>query len=142
MAGMGFSDADKQAPLYFKTTDEMLAEFAYLGRERAFEVVVKNPNEIASWCEDIKPVPDDKCPPVIEGSAEEISQMAHSKAAELYGDPLPDIVKDRLEAELVPIINNGFDVMYLIAQKLVAKSLEDGYLVGSRAAWAPPSSRT
>lgn len=132
MAGMGFSDADKQAPLYFKTTDEMLAEFAYLGRERAFEVVVKNPNEIASWCEDIKPVPDDKCPPVIEGSAEEISQMAHSKAAELYGDPLPDIVKDRLEAELVPIINNGFDVMYLIAQKLVAKSLEDGYLVGSR----------
>lgn len=132
MAGMGFSDADKQAPLYFKTTDEMLDEFSYLGRERAFEVVVKNPNMIADWCDDIKPVPDDKCPPVIEGSADEISNMARDKATELYGDPLPDIVKERLEAELVPIINNGFDVMYLIAQKLVAKSLEDGYLVGSR----------
>ena len=77
-------------------------------------------------------MPDDKCPPVIPGSADEISQMANQKAIELYGDPLPQLVKDRLDAELIPIINNGFDVMYLIAQKLVAKSLEDGYLVGSR----------
>ena len=132
MAGMGFSDADKQAPLYFKTTDEMLKEFAYLGQKRAYEVVVENPNKIAELCEDLKPVPDDKCPPVIPGSADEISQMANRKAVELYGDPLPQLVKDRLDAELIPIINNGFDVMYLIAQKLVAKSLEDGYLVGSR----------
>ncbi len=132
MAGMGFSDADKQAPLYFKTTDEMLAEFSYLGRDRAREVVVENPNKIADWCEDIKPVPDDKCPPVIPGSAEEIETMAKEKAAELYGDPLPPLIQQRLDAELIPIIKNGFDVMYLIAQKLVAKSLEDGYLVGSR----------
>lgn len=132
MAGMGFSDADKQAPLYFKTTDEMLAEFSYLGRDRARQVVVENPNLIASWCEDIKPVPDDKCPPVIPGSAEEIETMAKQKAAELYGDPLPPMIQQRLDAELIPIIKNGFDVMYLIAQKLVAKSLEDGYLVGSR----------
>lgn len=132
MAGMGFSDADKQAPLYFKTTDEMLAEFSYLGRDRALEVVVENPNKIADWCEDIKPVPDDKCPPVIPGSAEEIESMAKQKAAELYGDPLPPLIQQRLDAELIPIIKNGFDVMYLIAQKLVAKSLEDGYLVGSR----------
>ena len=132
MAGMGFSDADKQAPLYFKTTNEMLEEFSYLGRERAREVVVENPNKIADWCEDIKPVPDDKCPPVIPGSAEEIETMAKQKAAELYGDPLPQLIQQRLDAELIPIIKNGFDVMYLIAQKLVAKSLEDGYLVGSR----------
>ncbi len=132
MAGMGFSDADKQAPLYFKTTQEMLDEFSYLGREKAYEVVVKNTNLIASWCEKIKAVPEDYCPPVIPGSAEEIREMADRKAKELYGDPPPQLITDRINAELNPIINNGYDVMYLIAQKLVAKSLEDGYLVGSR----------
>lgn len=132
MTGKGFDDADNQPPLYFKTTDEMLREFSYLGSERAFEVVVTNPNKIADMCDVIRPIPEGTYPPSIEHSAEEIEQMARSKAKELYGDPLPELVAERLEKELRSIISNGFDVMYIIAQKLVAKSLDAGYLVGSR----------
>ncbi|MGN1014089.1 MAG: PolC-type DNA polymerase III [Butyricicoccus sp.] len=132
MAGMGFSDADKQAPLYLKTTDEMLEEFSYLGEDRAFEVVVTNTNKIADMCDTLRPVPRENYPPKIEGSAKELEDMCYEKAKRMYGDPLPDIVKKRLDRELGSIIGNGYDVMYMIAQKLVAKSLEDGYLVGSR----------
>ncbi len=132
MTGMGYEDAGEQAPLYFKTTDEMLDEFAYLGQERAYEVVVKNPNAIADQVEVIMPVKDGTYPPSIEHSAEEINDLARSRAAELYGDELPPEVKDRLEMELGAIIGNGYDIMYIIAQKLVKKSMDDGYLVGSR----------
>lgn len=132
MAGMGFTDADNQAPLYFKTTDEMLEEFSYLGKERAYEVVVTNTNEIADWCDTLRPVPRENYPPKIEGSAEELETLCYTKAKKMYGDPLPEVVQKRLERELGSIIGNGYDVMYIIAQKLVGKSLEDGYLVGSR----------
>ncbi len=132
MTGMGFDDASDQAPLYLKTTTEMLEEFSYLGRDAAYEVVVKNPNMIADLCEDIIPLKDGTYPPSIENSAEEINSLARSKAAELYGDELPEIVKERLEMELNSIIGHGYDIMYIIAQKLVKKSLDDGYLVGSR----------
>ena len=132
--GMGFEDAQNQAPLYFKSTEEMLHDFAYLGPKKAKEVVITNPNAIADQCEEIQPVLSGTYPPVIEGSAEEIETMSRCKAVELYGvdGKLPDVVAQRLDAELTPIIQNGFDVMYLIAQKLVAKSRENGYLVGSR----------
>ncbi len=132
MYGQGFDDADMQAPLYFKTTDEMLEEFSYLGKDKAFEYVVDNPNYISSLCEEIQPVPDGTYPPVIPGAEEEIETIAYGKAREIYGDPLPEIVEKRLEKELGSIIKNGFSVMYIIAQKLVWKSNEDGYLVGSR----------
>ncbi|MBE6930153.1 MAG: PolC-type DNA polymerase III [Ruminococcaceae bacterium] len=132
MAGQGFSDADEQAPLYFKTTDEMLEEFSYLGQDKAYEVVVENPNKIAQMCERIRPVPDGAFPPSIEGSAEELQNIVYTKARELYGEELPAVISDRIEAELRPIINNGFDVMYMIAQKLIAQSVASGYLVGSR----------
>ena len=132
MAGKGFEDASNQPPLYFKSTDEMLQEFSYLGPERAFEVVVANTNKIAEMCEEIQPVPDGTYPPSVENSAQEIESMARTRAAELYGENLPGIVADRLETELGSIIKHGFDVMYIIAQKLVAKSLAAGYLVGSR----------
>lgn len=132
MAGMGFTDADNQAPLYFKTTDEMLEEFSYLGKERAYEVVVTNTNKIADWCDTLRPVPRENYPPKIEGSAEELETLCYTKAKKMYGDPLPEVVQKRLERELGSIIGNGYDVMYIIAQKLVGKSLEDGYLVGSR----------
>ncbi len=133
MAGHGFTDADNQAPLYFKTTDEMLKDFAYLGKETALEVVVENPNKIADMIEDtFEPVPSVKHPPVIDGAEEDIRSMTYAKAYEIYGNPLPELVEARIQKELNSIINNGFSVMYLIAQKLVKKSLDDGYLVGSR----------
>lgn len=132
MAGKGFGDADEQAPLYLHTTEEMLEEFSYLGTQKAHEVVIENPNKIADMIEKISPVRPDKCPPVIENSDQELRDICYKKAHEMYGDPLPDVVTERLERELHSIISNGFAVMYIIAQKLVWKSNADGYLVGSR----------
>lgn len=132
MAGKGFTDADEQAPLYLHTTDEMLEEFEYLGSAKAREVVIENPNKIADMVERISPVRPDKCPPVIENSDQELRDICYAKAHAMYGDPLPEVVTERLERELNSIISNGFAVMYIIAQKLVWKSNEDGYLVGSR----------
>ena len=132
MAGKGFKDADDQAPLYLRTTEEMLEEFAYLGDDLAREVVITNPNKIADMCEKISPVRPDKCPPVIADSDKTLREICYQKAHEIYGENLPDIVTERLERELNSIISNGFAVMYIIAQKLVWKSNEDGYLVGSR----------
>ncbi|KXZ39809.1 DNA polymerase-3 subunit alpha [Alkalithermobacter thermoalcaliphilus JW-YL-7 = DSM 7308] len=128
----GFSDANTSVPLYFKSTDEMLKEFEYLGESLAREVVITNTNKIADLIENIKPIPDETYPPIIEGSEDELRNSCYEKAHRIYGDPLPDIVKNRLDRELNSIINNGYAVMYIIAQKLVKKSLEDGYLVGSR----------
>lgn len=132
MAGQGYDDADEQAPLYLRTTEEMLKEFEYLGEEKAYEVVVTNTNKIADMCENISPISPEKCPPHIEGCEQTIKDIAYKKAHELYGNPLPDIVEERLSKELDSIIKNGFSVMYIIAQKLVWKSNEDGYIVGSR----------
>ncbi len=132
MAGKGFEDADEQAPLYLHTTEEMLEEFAYLGADKAREIVVTNTNRIADMVETIAPVRPDKCPPVIPDSDKTLTKICYDKAHELYGKDLPKIVEDRLEKELHSIITNGFAVMYIIAQKLVWKSVEDGYLVGSR----------
>ncbi len=131
MAGSGFSDADNQAPLYLRTTEEMLEEFAYLG-DRAKEVVIDNTNAIAERCDAILPVPKGTFPPKIDGADEEFTEMCWAKAKRIYGEPLPEIVEKRLDRELTSIIGNGYGVMYIIAQKLVAKSLEDGFLVGSR----------
>ncbi len=131
-AGQGFDDADYQAPLYLRTTEEMLNEFAYLGKEKAYEVVVTNTNKVADMCEPISPISPLKCTPYIEGCEKTIEEIAMNKAHELYGDPLPEIVETRLKKELDSIIKNGFSVMYIIAQKLVWKSNEDGYIVGSR----------
>ena len=132
MAGKGFKDADEQAPLYLRTTEEMLKEFEYLGSKKAEEVVITNTNKIADMCERISPVRPDKCPPVIENSDGMLREICYNKANRMYGDPLPPIVKERLDRELNSIISNGYAVMYIIAQKLVWKSNEDGYLVGSR----------
>ena len=132
MAGQGFKDADEQAPLFLRTTEEMLKEFAYLGSEKAEEVVITNTNRIADMCEKISPVRPDKCPPVIENSDQMLRDIYYNKAHKMYGDPLPEIVQERLDRELNSIISNGYAVMYIIAQKLVWKSNEDGYLVGSR----------
>ena len=132
MAGKGFGDADEQAPLYLRTTEEMLSEFAYLGSEKAEEIVITNPNKIADMCEKISPVRPDKCPPVIPDSDKTLREICYNRAHEIYGEDLPEVVVERLERELHSIISNGFAVMYIIAQKLVWKSNEDGYLVGSR----------
>ncbi len=132
MASKGFRDADNQAPLYFRTTEEMLKEFAYLGKETAEKVVIDNTNLIADMIEEIRPVPEGKFPPEIEGSAEDIERMSREKAYALYGKPLPALVEERLKKELDSIIRNGFAVMYMIAHKLVKKSNDDGYQVGSR----------
>lgn len=128
----GFKLDDKETMLHFRTTDEMLEEFSYLGKELAYEVVVENTNKIADMIEEVKPIPDETYPPVIEGSDKELREMCYRKAISIYGDPLPEIVKRRLDRELNSIIGNGYAVMYIIAQKLVTKSLSDGYLVGSR----------
>lgn len=131
-AGQGFKDADNQAPLYLRTTEEMLQEFSYLGQKKAYEVVVTNTNKVADMCEQISPISQEKATPHIEGCEQTIKDITYGRAYELYGDTLPDLVQQRLEKELDSIIKNGFSVMYIIAQKLVWKSNEDGYLVGSR----------
>ena len=132
MAGKGFKDADDQAPLFLRTTEVMLKEFEYLGSTKAEEVVITNPGKIADMCEKIAPVRPDKCPPVIENSDQMLRDICYTKAHSMYGEELPSIVKERLDRELNSIISNGYAVMYIIAQKLVWKSNEDGYLVGSR----------
>jgi DNA polymerase-3 subunit alpha (Gram-positive type) len=132
MSGQGYEDAEEQAPLYFKTTDEMLDDFSYLGEEKAYEVVVTNTNLIADLIEPILPIPNGTFPPIMEGSDNELKNICFSKAKSIYGEKLPEIVESRLNRELNSIIGNGYSVMYMIAQKLVKKSNEDGYLVGSR----------
>lgn len=132
MKGQGFDDADNQAPLFLRTTEEMLEEFKYLGEEKAYEVVVSNTRLIADMCEYIEPVRPDKCPPVIPNCDETLREICYNRAHEMYGPKLPEVVEARLERELTSIISNGYSVMYIIAQKLVWKSNEDGYLVGSR----------
>ena len=132
MKGKGFSDADLQPPLFLRTTEEMLAEFEYLGEKEAYEAVVTNPRKINDMIEVFKPIPDDLYSPMIPGADDDIQNMSYLKARELYGENLPKIVQDRLTLELTPIIGHGFAVLYLIAHKLVKKSLDDGYLVGSR----------
>ncbi len=132
MSNKGFSDADKQAPLFLRTTEEMLSEFSYLGSDKAFEVVVTNTNKVSEMVENISPVFPDKAPPVIPHSDETLRTICYNTAHAMYGEELPEIVTERLERELNSIISNGFAVMYIIAQKLVWKSNEDGYLVGSR----------
>ncbi len=130
--GQDYEDASNQAPLYLRTTEEMLEEFRYLGSKKAYEIVVENTNKIADMIESIRPIPKDTYPPEMPGATEDIQRMSNEKAHALYGEVLPDIVKERMDKELVPIIKYGFSVMYMIAQKLVTKSLSDGYLVGSR----------
>ncbi|MCK9267305.1 MAG: PolC-type DNA polymerase III [Alkaliphilus sp.] len=132
MTGQGFADVNNQMSLYFKTTDEMLEEFSYLGEEKCTEVVIRNPNKICDEIEDLIPIPDGTFSPKIEGSEEELKKMCYDRAEKIYGEDMPAIVKGRLDKELNSIINNGYAVMYIIAHKLVAKSLNDGYLVGSR----------
>ncbi len=132
MSGLGFSDADLQPPLFYRTTEEMLEEFSFLDKDDAFDAVIANPAKISEMIEKITPISPDFCPPVIEGDAEQLTEMTYNKAYEIYGNPLPEIVKARIEKELNSICGNNFSVMYIIAQKLVSKSLSDGYLVGSR----------
>ncbi len=132
MSGQKFADADYQAPLFFHTTEQMLKEFSFMGEEVANEIVIENTNAVSDMTESIKPIPNGTFPPKIEGADEDLKNITYRKAMELYGDPLPEVVKTRLDKELESIIKNGYAVMYIIAQKLVWKSVEDGYLVGSR----------
>ena len=132
LATKGFDDADKEMPLYFRTTDDMLREFAYLGEEKAYEVVVTNPNRIADMCESLRPVPHNLFAPKIENSVEDLKNLVYTKFHRLYGDNPPELMVKRVETELHDIINCHYDVIYMSAQKLVQNSLEHGYLVGSR----------
>jgi DNA polymerase-3 subunit alpha (Gram-positive type) len=128
----GFEDADKSNPLYFRTTDDMLREFSYLGEEKAYEVVVKNTNMIADMCETLRPVPHNLFAPKIENSVEDLNNLVYGKFHRLYGENPPELFVKRVETELHDIISCHYDVIYMSAQKLVQNSLENGYLVGSR----------
>ncbi len=132
LATKGFEDCDRDNPLYFRTTDDMLREFAYLGEEKAYEVVVKNPNMIADMVETLRPVPHNLFAPKIENSVEDLKNLVYGKFHRLYGDNPPELMRKRVETELNDIINCHYDVIYMSAQKLVQNSLEHGYLVGSR----------
>ena len=132
LATKGFADADKPMPLYFRTTDDMLAEFSYLGEEKAYEIVVENPNKIADMCETMRPVPHNLFAPKIENSVEDLKSLVYGKFRRLYGDNPPEVFAKRVETELHDIISCHYDVIYMSAQKLVQNSLENGYLVGSR----------
>ena len=131
--GNGYKDADDQPPLYLRTTEEMLDEFYYLDSQTAEDVVINNPQRICDMIENISPIHPDKCAPVIENSDVELRKMCYDKAYSMYGNPIPEYVKERLDKELNSIISNGYAVMYIMAQRLVKHSNDDGYLVGSRA---------